>query len=94
MPRRSLAEQLYEKTVDLAEEPETHWLVLYDFHETKPNSRFWANIKRLTAHDPGSALVQYSALKTMSRRVATATKRLVEHYGGAAMFFRILDTEP
>ena len=93
MPRISHAEQLYEETVELAEEPGTNWLILYDFHDTKPNSRFWTNIRRLMTHDPGANLIQYSALKTTSRRVAAATKMLVEHYLGTAMTFRVTDAE-
>jgi hypothetical protein len=93
MPRRSLAEQIYQETENITEEPETSWLILYDFHEVKPNTRFWINIKRLTTHDPCSTLIQYSALKTGSKRVASATRRLVEHYGGAARVFRVENVE-
>jgi len=93
MPRTSLAEQIYETTEDLTEEPDTNWLILYDFHGVKPNTRFWANLKRLTKHDPDSNMIQYSALKTTSKRVASSTKKLVEHYGGAVRVFRAEDVE-
>lgn len=93
MPRTSLAEQIYETTEDLTEEPDTNWLILYDFHGVKPNTRFWANLRRLTKHDPNSNMIQYSALKTTSKRVASSTKKLVEHYGGAVRVFRAEDVE-
>ena len=44
--RKSLAEEYYEETSEEEDGEEGGWLVLYDFG-SKPNPRFWGNLKRL-----------------------------------------------
>jgi hypothetical protein len=47
MPRKSLAEELYEEAKD-HEHDEGHWIIVYDF-EGKTNPRFWINMHKLSA---------------------------------------------
>lgn len=86
MPRRSLAEELYEEAKD-HEDDEGHWIIVYDF-EGKTNPRFWINMHKLSAYHPGSRFLQFSVYLTGSRRVARAVVMLARHYGGAVEVFR------
>ena len=43
--RKSLAEEYYKETLEEEDEERGTWLVIYDF-SSKPNPRFWRNIKR------------------------------------------------
>jgi len=71
--RKSLAEIIYEEIPgDEGGEEET-WLVLYDFG-SKPNPRFWGNIRRLIGLVGEGSLVQYSVFMTRSRRGAMAVR--------------------
>ena len=47
MPRQSLAEEYYLEAEETPEEPGVEWLLLYDFREAKPSTKFWTNLKRL-----------------------------------------------
>ena len=87
MGRKSIAEIIYgEIPEDEGGESET-WLVLYDFG-SKPNPRFWGNIKRLISLVGEGSLVQYSVFMTRSRREAMAAMKLARHYGAEVMVFK------
>ncbi len=88
MGRKSLAESFYNSvTVKEPQEPST-WIVLYDFHGIKPNSRFWYNLKRLVKLVGDGSLVQYSVFMTRSKRGALTAVKLVEHYGGEVLLIK------
>lgn len=91
MPPISLAQKYYDQTEDIQEASHEDYLILYDFKEKKPNPKFWRNIKRLISISPQTTLIQYSALQTRSRRIASATKALVTHYGGEAGVYRVVE---
>ena len=86
MGRKSLAEKFYEEASEGDGEEET-WLVLYDFG-SKPNPRFWGNIRRLIGLVGEGSLVQYSVFMTGSRRGAMAAMMLARHYGATVMVFK------
>jgi hypothetical protein len=86
MPRKSLAEELYEDEEDCVDE-DGHWIVVYDF-EGKPNPRFWVNLSRLSTLGAGSRLLQFSVYMTGSRRIARVAVLLARHYGASVEVFR------
>ncbi len=85
--RKSIAQEYYEEISEKEDEEEGTWLVLYDF-KSKPNPRFWANIKRLVVLVGEGSLVQYSVFMTGSRRGAMACERIARHYGASVMVFK------
>jgi hypothetical protein len=88
MLRQSLAEEYYLEAEETPEEPGVEWLLLYDFKETKPGTKFWTNLSRLTALGEGSTLIQRSVFLTKKRRIVTAARRLAEHYGARTEVFK------
>ena len=93
MTRRSLAEILYEETKGTPEEDGEEWLLLYDFEGVKLSTKFYTNLTRLSALKGKTALIQYSALLTSSRRVALAAKNLAAHYGAKTTVFKVVGTD-
>ncbi len=87
MGRESLADRFFEKYREEEKGSQT-WLILYDFKEVKPSTRFWENLKRLQEKSVESTLVQYSVLMTRDERVAKAAADLVMYYGGDVVKFR------
>ena len=87
MGRKSLAEKYYEETSEEEDGKEGTWLVLYDFR-SKPNPRFWGNVRRLNGLVGEGSLVQYSVFMTRSRRGAMAAERIARHYGASVMVFK------
>jgi hypothetical protein len=86
--RKSLAESFY-NSVTVKEPQETStWIVLYDFHGIKPNSRFWYNLKRLAKLAGDGSLVQYSVFMTRSKRGALTAVKLAEHYGAEVLLIK------
>jgi hypothetical protein len=63
----------------VADELGIEWLLLYDFREVKPSTRFWTNLKRLGGLGGRSSLIQYSVFLTDRKSVA-AVAELTEHY--------------
>jgi len=86
VPRRSLAEDLYEG--DDTEEGE--WLMIYDFSGVKTSKRFWENLGRLAGVPPGGTLIQRSVFHTGSRGIADASRRLAARYGAKTAVFKVL----
>jgi hypothetical protein len=85
--RISIAEKYYSEITEKEVEEEGTWLVLYDF-KSKPNPRFWANIKRLVGLVGEGSLVQYSVFMTKSRRGAMACEKIARHYGAKVLVFK------
>jgi hypothetical protein len=75
------------------EEEGHEWLLLYDFKGTKPGTKFYMNLTRLSTHKGKTALLQYSAFLTSSRRVALAAKKLATHYGAETTLFKVMGTD-
>ena len=93
MGRRSLADQFLESYMD--EDPgEDSWLVLYDFHGTKPTNKFYDNLRRIKAQTRKGQLIQYSVYMTRDRRAAKAIRDLVQYYKGEATLFKGELSEP
>ena len=87
MGRRSIAEKILEPYLE--EDPgEDTWLILYDFHETKPTNKFYDNLKRIQAKTREGKLIQYSVYMTRDKRAAKAIRDLVQHYKGVATLFK------
>lgn len=86
MGRKSLAEE-YLDEVPVAEEAEGTWLIMYDF-SSKPNPRFWSNLRRLRGLVGESSMVQYSVFMTRSRRGAMVAEKLAMHYGAQVDVFK------
>ena len=93
MPRKSLAEILYEEAEDAPEVEGEEWLLLYDFEGIKPGTKFYTNLARLSALKGKTELIQYSALLTSSRRVALAARNLAAHYGAKTTVFKVVETD-
>jgi len=87
MGRRSLAEQIWEKYAEEPKGQET-WLVIYNFQETKPTTKFYDNINRIQTLTEDGQLIQYSVYKTRDQRAAKAIRDLVKHYEGQAFIFK------
>ena len=87
MGRKSIAEEYYSEIPEEEDEEEGTWLVMYDF-KSKPNPRFWGNVKRLIGLVGEGSLVQYSVFMTRSRRGAMAAERIARHYGASVMVFK------
>jgi len=94
MPRRSLADELYdeeEEELHKEDEPPTErgrsWILLYDFRHVKPHLNFWTNLRRLSAKDGDSRLIQYSCFQSGQRRVARAAEKLARYYGAETELF-------
>lgn len=88
MGRDSIADKIYEKYREKEEEGRHTWLILYDFNEVKPSTRFWDNLKRLQNKSEDSSLLQYSVFMTHDSRVAEAVADLVRYYDGDVLKFR------
>lgn len=93
MPRKTLAEELYNETEETPEEEDVEWLLLYDFKDMKPHTNFWTNLSRLAALGGRSRLIQYSAFVTDNRRIVVSAKGLAEHYGASTEVFKGRDAE-
>jgi len=83
--RKSIAEEYYSEIPE--DEEEGTWLVMYDF-KSKPNPRFWGNVKRLIGLVGEGSLVQYSVFMTRNKRGAMAAERIARHYGASVMVFK------
>lgn len=94
MPRKSLAEQLYEAQEETADEENATWLLIYDFNNVKPHLNYWTNLRRLTALEGSSRLIQYSAFLTNKKRIATTAKKLAEYYGATTELFQAKRVNP
>ena len=87
MGRRSLADRLLEPYKE--EEPGSDtWLVIYDFREAKPTTKFYDNLKRIQLKTKEGKLIQYSVYMTKDQRAAKAIRDLVQHYKGEATVFK------
>jgi len=86
--RKSLAESFYDSIEDDEPKEISTWVVLYDFHGIKPNSRFWYNLKRLAKLAGDGSLIQYSVFMTGTKRGAQTAVKLAEHYGAEVLLFR------
>jgi len=87
MGRRSLVEQIWEKYVEEPKGEET-WLVIYDFQETNPTTKFYDNINRIQILTEDGQLIQYSVYMTRDQRAAKAIRDLVKHYKGQVFTFK------
>ena len=84
--RKSIAQKIYEGLEGFEDEGGT-WLVIYDF-KSKPNPRFWGNLRRLKRFVGEGELIQYSVYKTGSRRGALSAKNVAEYYGAEVVIFK------
>ena len=87
MGRISLAKKYYEET-ETTNEKGT-WLMLYDFKNMKPNSKFWLNLKRIQTLTGKGSLIQYSVFTTDSKRGAITAVKLAKHYGAQVKLFKV-----
>ena len=83
--RKSVAEKYYEETPE--HEENGTLLVIYDFG-SKPNPRFWSNLRRLLMLVGAGSVVQYSVLKMTSKRGMITSVKLARHYGANVMIFK------
>ena len=83
--RKSIADKYYEETPEYEEEGT--WIIVYNFG-SKPNPRFWSNLKRLLTLVDAGAVVQYSVLKTSSKRGMVTAVKIARHYGASIMVFK------
>ena len=85
--RKSLAEEYLDEVPEEKDQGDGIWLVMYDF-DSKPNPRFWLNLRRLVRLLGEGSLVQYSVFMTRSRRGAIVAERLAKHYGARVDVFK------
>ena len=85
MGRKSIADKYYEETPEYVEEGT--WLIVYDFG-SKPNPRFWSNLKKLLTLVDAGSVVQYSVLKMTSKRGMISAVKIARHYGANVMVFK------
>lgn len=88
MGRISTAHRLIE---ELGEDDSTEevYLVVYDFIEEKPSSRFWSNLNEVIAV-AGGCRVQYSVYYGC-RRGARLVKALAELYGADVRWYAAVE---
>ena len=86
MGRKSLLKKLYEETTDRPDTGET-WLIIYDFKGKKPNPRFWSGLNELISILDDAERIQYSVMKTKSRKGAVTAVKLARHYGAEVKVF-------
>ena len=84
--RKNLAEECLDEVPEEEDRGEGTWLVMHDF-DSKPNPRFWLNLRRLVRLLGEGSLVQYSVFMTGSRRGAIVAERLARHYGAQVDVF-------
>jgi len=84
--RKSIAETYFKEIPD--DEEEGTWLVLYDF-KSKPNPRFWSNLKGVKKLTGAGSLVQYSVFMTENKRGALTVVKLARHYGGKVLLYKV-----
>ncbi len=90
MGRKSLAQLYYEEFEEQKANPEDgQWMVIYDFPQMKPQVGFWLNINRLKDISGSGMLLQYSVFVTPDRNAALAMLRLVQHYDGEVMAYKL-----
>ena len=87
MGRKSLAEEHLDEIPEGEELYEGTWLVMYDF-DSKPNPRFWLNLRRLMGLIGQGSMVQYSVFMTRSRKGAIVAQKLAKHYGARVDVFK------
>ena len=85
--RKSLAEEYLDDVPKEEDHNDGTWLVMYDF-DSKPNPRFWLNLRRLVRLLGEGSLVQYSVFMTGCRRGAIVAERLARHYGARVDVFK------
>lgn len=81
MGRKSLAEHLFEKYQDHEPGIDT-FLVIYDFKQGPPSTRFYYNLNRIKNMIEDGQVTQHNVLMTKNRRAALAIKDLIQHYHG------------
>ena len=86
MGRKSLAEQIWEPYSEEESGKDT-WLVIYDFQDSKPTTKFYNNINRIRNIADDGELVQFSVFMTRDQRAAKSVRDLVRHYDGQVMMF-------
>jgi len=92
MGRKSLAKLYYEEYEEQeASREEGQWMVIYDFPQMKPQAGFWRNIHRLRVISGAGVLVQYSVFLTTDRNAALIVLRLVQHYNGEVLAYKLGD---
>jgi len=84
--RKSIAQKIYEG-LESIEDQEGTWLVIYDF-KSKPNPRFWGNLRRIKGWAGDGELIQYSVYRAESRRSALTAVKVAEYYGADVVLFR------
>jgi len=90
MGRKSLAKLYYEEYEGQeASREEGQWMVIYDFPQMKTQAGFWRNIHRLSVISGAGVLVQYSVFLTPDRNAALTVLRLVQHYDGEVMAYKL-----
>ena len=87
MGRKSLAEQIW-VTYSIEETGNNTWLVIYDFQDSKPTTKFYNNINRIRGLAEEGELVQFSVYMTRDQRAAKSVRDLVRHYDGQVMMFQ------
>ena len=90
MGRKSIAQLFYEEYEEQKASPEDgQWMVIYDFPQMKPQIEFWRNIHRLKSLSGVGGLVQYSVFMTPDRNAALTMLRLVQHYDGEVLAYKL-----
>lgn len=93
MGRKSLAERFY-KEIEVENTRRHTWVVIYDFHDSKPNRNFYTNLQRLREKVPDAAMEQYSVFKTSDMRGALTAWKLADHYGAQTAMYRAEEVNP
>ena len=88
MGRKSLAEKIYEQFKD-NKPGNTTWLIVYDFPEKKPTTKFYENLHRIKSLGTDGQLIRSGVYKTGDIRVAITLQLLIEHYKGKTKLFTV-----
>jgi len=90
MGRKSLTQLFYEEYEEQKANPEDgQWMVIYVFPQMKSQIEFWRNIHRIKSLSGAGGLVQYSVFMTPNRNAALTLLRLVQHYDGGVLAYKL-----
>lgn len=100
MGRRSIAEKHWNErarvdrywNLEEKEDEKVSWMVAYNF-KSKPNSKFWKNLKKVEDFSPDSLFSKLSLIISDNRHLAYTAVKIIEHYGGEVFLYKGLRVE-
>lgn len=94
MGRKSKAQIIIEAQKDIAaENPETSYLILYDFPGGNNPRPFYKNLRRIFDHYGSGGFVQRSVVEVKGCKAGKAVQSLAQSYGADVLRYRVVEEE-